>query len=375
MPFSKHNSKVFFLKDGKFSWSSQLDSAGRAELDLETGRDSSALSNPFTSDSGARCNYNNPDLFNDDYDKGSLHSFTLTADSSGLCTTQNGQRFVNKPTRDLWTNPDSDPEPKRTYTRLVVHSVGNCLESSRSSRDAIRAVYDAFKVHREVREKLGMLHQDIGLGTILISRDGHGLLVDWDLADPIDTGASHVPVRAISASPRISRPATWQYTSTLLLFHRRKPFEHQDALESFLWVILFISMRFLPGNNIPKPSLSRRIAYIFDSKEYGSSTSSNKDKEESSKPALGLGRVRGGLGKTKFLGVFGVPPGRKQFAVQDNKPMTDLIESFRRVVCMHIQAATLAMAAANRNMRGGNLLELEKGRRQRKGEDLNYPLS
>ncbi|KAF9545467.1 hypothetical protein CPC08DRAFT_823905 [Agrocybe pediades] len=137
----------------------------------------------------------------------------------------------------------------------------------------------------------------------------------------------------------------------------------------------------LPGNNIPKPTLSRRIAYIFDSKEYrGSSTSSNKDKEES-KPALSLGRVRGGVGKMKFLGVFGVPPGREQFSVKDNKPLTDLIESFRRVVCMYIQAATLAMAAANRNMRGGELgartgerSTPEEGRRFESPTVLTYPV-
>jgi RIO-like serine/threonine protein kinase len=35
--------------------------------------------------------------------------------------------------------------------------------------------------HKEALEKAGILHRDISVGNILITVDGRGLLIDWDL--------------------------------------------------------------------------------------------------------------------------------------------------------------------------------------------------
>jgi len=39
--------------------------------------------------------------------------------------------------------------------------------------------------HKVAHEKAGMLHRDISVGNILITNDGHGLLIDWDLSKSI----------------------------------------------------------------------------------------------------------------------------------------------------------------------------------------------
>ena len=36
--------------------------------------------------------------------------------------------------------------------------------------------------HKEAFENAKILHRDISVGNILITNDGHGLLIDWDLS-------------------------------------------------------------------------------------------------------------------------------------------------------------------------------------------------
>ena len=36
--------------------------------------------------------------------------------------------------------------------------------------------------HKEAFENVKILHRDINVGNILITNDGHGLLIDWDLS-------------------------------------------------------------------------------------------------------------------------------------------------------------------------------------------------
>ena len=46
--------------------------------------------------------------------------------------------------------------------------------------------------HKEAYESAGILHRDISAGNILITDDGHGLLIDWDISkrvEDLDKGA------------------------------------------------------------------------------------------------------------------------------------------------------------------------------------------
>ncbi|KAF9552572.1 hypothetical protein CPC08DRAFT_698513 [Agrocybe pediades] len=193
---------------------------------------------------------------------------------------------------------------QRRHVRFIVDFVGDSLLSFRSSHHMVEVVYDAFKAHREAYEKCGILHRDISPGNILISRrDGRGFLIDWDLA------------KTIAACPSgIHRAGTWQFMSMTLLSNPRTGLHiYQDDLESFFWVIQYVSMRF-QMNNLPTSRLSTEMARIFDSMK------STPD------------GVEGGFGKMLYMRLLPGGQQREAFVVLENEPLTDLIESFRRVI-------------------------------------------
>jgi RIO-like serine/threonine protein kinase len=63
--------------------------------------------------------------------------------------------------------------------------------------------------HKEALEKAGILHRDISVGNILITVDGRGLLIDWDLCkrvkDLVNGGASERSVRSFFADVYMCR--------------------------------------------------------------------------------------------------------------------------------------------------------------------------
>jgi RIO-like serine/threonine protein kinase len=45
----------------------------------------------------------------------------------------------------------------------------------------------SFPAHKYAYEKAGIIHRDVSVGNILITQDGKGLLIDWDLSKKVNS--------------------------------------------------------------------------------------------------------------------------------------------------------------------------------------------
>lgn len=125
-----------------------------------------------------------------------------------------------------------------------------------SSKQLLQVVLDAFIAHQEAYEKSKVLHRDISINNILISKDGeHGVLYDWDLA--ITRKEEVKPQR------EYERTGAWQFMSAYLLSDPDKIHNLQDDMESFFHVILYLALRFLPHNK--ENLISMIMNQVFDS--------------------------------------------------------------------------------------------------------------
>ncbi|KAK0495796.1 hypothetical protein EDD18DRAFT_1167432 [Armillaria luteobubalina] len=135
------------------------------------------------------------------------------------------------------------------HQRILMEEVGHPLKKFKSLKQLTRVVYDAF---------LG--------GNILIVCDekapvdihdgrGRGLLNDWDMAIYIN--------ELDKPHQQVERTGTWQFMSIVLLDKRTKKHEPQDDFESFIYVMLYHGLRYLPHNEVG-PGLKNLVSFIFD---------------------------------------------------------------------------------------------------------------
>ncbi|KAI0318556.1 hypothetical protein OF83DRAFT_937058 [Amylostereum chailletii] len=123
-----------------------------------------------------------------------------------------------------------------THHRIVLFAIGRPLKKFTSTRELTTAVRDTIEAHSAVFTKLNILHGDISAENILITNDGHGILIDWDLA--ID----------LTQETRFVLTGTWQFISAALLEGEgNKPHQLQDDLESFVHVFVYHIARYRPN--------------------------------------------------------------------------------------------------------------------------------
>ncbi|KAI5115958.1 hypothetical protein M0805_002677 [Coniferiporia weirii] len=146
------------------------------------------------------------------------------------------QLFVDSP----WVYRSKNFQDLRGYIhyRLVLGVVGRELTSFKSSREMLTAIMDAIEAHGKAYEA-GILHRDISIGNIMITHDGRGMLIDWDLAKPVDE----------DGGIRYGRTGTWQFMSAALLQNpRTKHHTYSDDLESFLHLATYMNMLYTQTN-------------------------------------------------------------------------------------------------------------------------------
>jgi serine/threonine protein kinase len=190
--------------------------------------------------------------------------------------------------------------PHQHY-RLVLDVIGQSLTKFSSSYEMLCSTLDAlnctcfhltlddysFLTHlgHEDAVKAGVLHRDISIGNILIV-NGRGILIDWDLSKRLKTRSSPVnddrsdkvrqPTRTVSTV--VSHPillslilsslqGTWQFMSAALVKDRNAPHTFVDDIESFFYVILWLSLMYSPSSMSPS-DLTAFIQTVLDPKQY-----------------------------------------------------------------------------------------------------------
>jgi serine/threonine protein kinase len=113
--------------------------------------------------------------------------------------------------------------------------------------------------HAAAYNKAQILHRDISAGNILITEEGSGILIDWDLSKKVKVcmNADARPrrhSRTVSSERhtcyvhninRIAGQGTWQFISIArLLDPWSRPHEVSDDLESFFWVLMYQVVRY-----------------------------------------------------------------------------------------------------------------------------------
>ncbi|GLB40661.1 putative other 1 protein kinase [Lyophyllum shimeji] len=118
------------------------------------------------------------------------------------------------------------------------------------------AVAHAFTAHQQAYEKCGIIHRDISAANILITDDGGGILNDGDLAPSHQADGQH------GGLPRHERTGTWAFMPCLLQGGRSNAHTIQDDMESFVHIVLYHSVRYLPHNKTNV--LEAILEQIFD---------------------------------------------------------------------------------------------------------------
>ncbi|KAF9237768.1 hypothetical protein BU15DRAFT_75760 [Melanogaster broomeanus] len=123
------------------------------------------------------------------------------------------------------------------HYRLVLGDVGRPLTSFKSTKELVGGVLGAMEAHWFAYDVLNLLHRDISPGNIILTSDGRGLLIDWELAKE----AGEIGNR------RHERTGTWQFMSAALLRQPGKLHILEDDIESFLHVLGWITkLQMLP---------------------------------------------------------------------------------------------------------------------------------
>ncbi|KAH8984954.1 hypothetical protein EDB92DRAFT_1950421 [Lactarius akahatsu] len=138
------------------------------------------------------------------------------------------------------------------HYRLVLETLGSPLYTFKSTRELCKVIRDAIT---EAYERVKILHRDVSAGNILITEDGSGILIDWDLSKKVVKDGS-------GKQRQHSRTGTWQFMSIARLQDSStRLHEVSDDLESFFWVLLYLVVK---CKSVGKINLSQNMQSVFD---------------------------------------------------------------------------------------------------------------
>ncbi|GBE86380.1 predicted protein [Sparassis crispa] len=173
-------------------------------------------------------------------------------------------------TQDVWESVygsvpvGNRPVKLHMHYRLVVEEVGHPLSDFKDGYELVSIMSDCLTAHRQAYERLRLLHRDISSGNVFfverIEGDAVvpvGYLSDWELSKTVPKGGENHVAR------QPDRTGTWQFMSALSLQNPYKPITLQDDLESFVHLVVYEAIRFLP-HNIPAINVGTFIWRYFD---------------------------------------------------------------------------------------------------------------
>ncbi|KIM72265.1 hypothetical protein PILCRDRAFT_82020, partial [Piloderma croceum F 1598] len=127
--------------------------------------------------------------------------------------------------------------------RMSLNVVARHLTSFNSLWEFVSAIPDAMTAHQHAYFDAYVLHRDISAGNILITCEGKGLLIDWDLSIKL-INPNTVPISLQSTCLQPFPQGTWQFMSAALLQDNEKCNELEDDRESCLHVLTWTALRF-----------------------------------------------------------------------------------------------------------------------------------
>ncbi|KAK4237599.1 dual serine/threonine and tyrosine protein kinase [Achaetomium macrosporum] len=123
----------------------------------------------------------------------------------------------------------SDALPNRVHRRIIISDYGIPIYEASSPQVLLAALADCIEGHASLRQKAGLLHRDISIGNLMVSKDNRGFLIDLDLA---------IKEQRISASGAKGKTGTRAFMAIGPLLGEQHSFMHD--LESFFWVLFWI---------------------------------------------------------------------------------------------------------------------------------------
>ncbi|KAF9231547.1 hypothetical protein BU15DRAFT_55980, partial [Melanogaster broomeanus] len=118
------------------------------------------------------------------------------------------------------------------HYRLVLDVVGRPLTSFRCTKELVGGVLDAMKAHWSAYEVLQLLHRDISPGNIILTEDGRGLLIDWELAKTVGEIGNRRRERTFMSAALLRKPGKLHML--------------EDDIESFLHVLGWATIKYVP---------------------------------------------------------------------------------------------------------------------------------
>ncbi|KAH9889454.1 hypothetical protein C8Q73DRAFT_838591 [Cubamyces lactineus] len=169
----------------------------------------------------------------------------------------------------IWQRVNASPDKRLIKTnqhyRLVVNEVGKPIYEFSNGKQLVKLITECMFAHKEAYDKAKVIHRDISAGNLLMVPVGkttkggtiyRGLLTHWELSKRIDER---------NLKPRNpDRAGTWQYMSVNALNLPSKEIDVADDLESFLYVLIWCAIRYLPHNC---PDVGHFMYYFFDDSE------------------------------------------------------------------------------------------------------------
>ncbi|KAK4103865.1 hypothetical protein N658DRAFT_564856 [Parathielavia hyrcaniae] len=127
------------------------------------------------------------------------------------------------------TKAGSDALPNRVHRRVILADWGIPIYEAGSREALLAALADCIEGHESLRRKAGLLHRDISIGNLMVSKDNCGFLIDLDLA---------IKEQRVSASGAKGKTGTRAFMAIGALLGEQHSFMHD--LESFFWVLFWI---------------------------------------------------------------------------------------------------------------------------------------
>ncbi|KZV62628.1 hypothetical protein PENSPDRAFT_591164, partial [Peniophora sp. CONT] len=126
----------------------------------------------------------------------------------------------------------------RTHHRILFTTIPTKLIHFSSTRQLVSCISDAITAHCDACEKAGLLHRKIDGHSVVIDKDGHGYLTNWEQAKLLVD---------IATCRTNTRPGSLQIMAAEVLQNfLDKPHILRHDLEAFFYLLCYTVLRYRP---------------------------------------------------------------------------------------------------------------------------------